>query len=78
METKQTVKQQTQKNSKDIAEIKCTLNRLENNHITHIEKDIKILTDRTTSMEAKLWWILSILVASTVVGIMGERILSVL
>lgn len=78
METKLTVKQRTEKNSEDIAEIKCTLNRLENNHITHIEKDIKVLTDRTTSMESKLWWILSILVASTVVGIMGERILSVL
>ena len=78
METKLTVKQQTQKNSKDISEIKNTLNRLERNHIHHIEKDIKVLTDKTTSMESKLWWILSILVASTVVGIMGERILSVL
>ena len=78
METKLTVKQRTEKNSKDISEIKNTLNRLEQHHIHHIEKDIKVLTDRTTSMESKLWWILSILVASTVVGIMGERILSVL
>ncbi len=78
METKLTVKQQTQKNSKDIAEIKTTLNRLETNHITHIEKDIKTLTERTNNIEQKLWWILSILVASTVVGLMGERLLSVL
>ena len=78
METKLTVNQRTEKNSKDISEIKNTLNRLEQNHIHHIEKDIKVLTDRTASMESKLWWILSILVASTVVGIMGERILSVL
>ena len=78
METKLTVKQRTEKNSKDISEIKNTLNRLEQNHITHIEKDIKVLTDKTNGIESKLWWILSILVASTVVGIMGERILSVL
>ena len=78
MEAKLTVKQQTLKNSKEITEIKTTLNRLENNHIHHIEQDIKVLKDITKSTEAKLWWILSILVASTVVGVMGERILSVL
>ena len=78
MEAKLTVKQQTQQNSKDISEIKSTLTRLETNHIHHIEKDIKALKDITKSTEAKLWWILSILVASTVVGVMGERILSVL
>tara|TARA_R100000734_G_C3313732_1_gene105116 strand:- start:854 stop:1090 length:237 start_codon:yes stop_codon:yes gene_type:complete len=78
METRQTVKQQTVKNSKDIAEIKRTLTRLETNHIHHIEQDIKVLKETTKNTEAKLWWILSILVASTVVGVMGERILSVL
>ena len=78
METRQTVKQQTVKNSKDIAEIKRTLTRLETNHIHHIEQDIKALKDITKGTEQKLWWILSILVASTVVGVMGERILSVL
>ena len=78
METKLTVKQRTEKNSKDISEIKNTLNRLETNHIHHIEQDIKTLKDTTKNTEQKLWWILSILVASTVVGVMGERILSVL
>ncbi len=67
---------QTEQNTKDIGEIKQTLNKLETNHIAHIEKDMQIqsldirrLTKQMNQMDMRLWAILILLVGSVVIGV---------
>lgn len=67
---------QTEQNTKDIGEIKETLNKLETNHIAHIEKDmaiqsldIKRLTKQMDKMDMRLYAILILLVGSVVMGV---------
>ncbi len=58
-------------NSKDITDIKQTLVRLETNHIHHIEKDMCAQSKRIEKMDNRVWWVLGILVASTVISMIG-------
>jgi len=55
-------------NSADINDIKHTLNRLETNHIYHIEKDMEKQSEILSKLDMRLWAILLILVGSVVVG----------
>lgn len=64
----------TEQNSKDIQEIKTTLTRLEDNHIYHIEKDMCKQSKKLDSLDQRIWWILSILVVSVVLSMVGPSI----
>ena len=64
----------TEQNSKDIQEIKTTLTRLEDNHIHHIEKDMCKQSKKLDSLDQRIWWILSILVVSVVLSMVGPSI----
>lgn len=65
---------QTEKNTQDIEHIKTTLVRLETNHIAHIEKDMARLDKTIDKMDTKVWAILVLLVASTIVAFIGEQL----
>ena len=65
---------QTDKNTQDIEHIKTTLVRLETNHIAHIEKDMARLDKTIDKMDTKVWAILVLLVASTIVAFIGEHL----
>ena len=58
----------TDQNTKDIQEIKTTLTRLESNHIYHIEKDMERQTKIIEKLDNRIWWVLGLLVVSTVIG----------
>ena len=58
----------TDQNSKDIVEIKDTLVRLETNHIYHIEKDMEKQSKAIEKIDNRIWWVLGLLVVSTVIG----------
>ena len=58
-------------NSADISDIKHTLDRLETNHIHHIEKDLEKQSAIIAKLDNRIWWILSILVVSTVISMIG-------
>ena len=60
--------EQLNKNTSDIGEIKSTLVRLETNHIYHIEKDMEKQSKIIEKLDNRIWWILGILVVSTVIG----------
>ena len=66
MDTK--TRNQVQENTKDINDIKNTLVRLETNHIYHIEKDMEKQSKLIEKMDNRIWWVLGILVVSTVIG----------
>jgi hypothetical protein len=63
------IQQQVNENTNDISEINNTLNRLETNHIYHIEKDLEKQSKIIERMDMRLWGILILLVGSVVLGV---------
>ena len=66
------IKSKVEENTKDIGEINKTLTRLETNHIFHIEKDMERQTKQIEKIDNRLWWVLGILVVSTVIGMISD------
>ena len=66
------LQQQVDQNSKDIGDIKHSIDVIKNNHLSHIEKDMASLDKRIEKMDMRLWAILTILVASTVIAMIGS------
>lgn len=63
------IQKQVEENTNDISEINNTLNRLETNHIYHIEKDLEKQSKIIERMDMRLWGILILLVGSVVLGV---------
>jgi len=68
-------KSQTQQNTADIAEIKSDIKVIKENHLKHIEKDMEKQTKIIDRLDNRLYWVLGLLVASTVAGMVGEYML---
>lgn len=64
----------TDKNSEDIAEIKNDINDIRNNHLAHIEKDLCKQSKQIDKIDARLFWVLGILVVSVVLGMVQTTI----
>ncbi len=64
-------KTQTEQNTQDIREIRTDLKVIKNNHLAHIEKDMDKQSQKIEKMDARLWWVLGLLVASTAIGAAG-------
>ena len=62
---------QTEQNTQDIKEIRTDLKVIKNNHLAHIEKDMDKQSQKIEKMDARLWWVLGLLVASTLIGAAG-------
>ena len=68
-------KSQTEQNTADIAEIKTDIKIIKENHLDHIQKDMEKQTKTIDKLDNRLWWVLGLLVASTVAGMLGEDML---
>ena len=68
-------KSQTQQNTADIAEIKTDVKIIKENHLAHIQSDMEKQTKTIDKLDNRIWWILGLLVASTVAGMVGEYML---
>lgn len=64
-------KQQIEKNTTDIETIKQEIVTIRTNHLHHIEKDLEKQSKLIEKIDARVWWILGLLVASTVIGMIG-------
>lgn len=60
--------QQVNENTKDINEIKTDLKIIKENHLHHIEADMAKQTKIIEKLDNRIWWVLGLLVASTVIG----------
>ena len=58
----------TDQNSKDIVEIKHSIDVIQNNHLAHLEADMAKQSKAIEKIDNRIWWVLGILVASTVIG----------
>ena len=68
-------KSQTEQNTADIAEIKTDVKIIKENHLAHIQSDMEKQTKTIDKLDNRIWWILGLLVASTVAGMVGEYML---
>ncbi len=68
-------KNQTDQNTADIAEIKTDIKIIKENHLHHIERDMEKQTKQIDKIDNRLYWVLGLLVASTVAGMVGEYML---
>ncbi len=59
---------QLEENTKAIGEIKSDIETIKNNHLYHIEKDMERQTKQIEKIDNRIWWVLGILVVSTVMG----------
>ena len=60
----------TEQNAKDIVEIKHSINTIKDNHLHHIESDMAKQSKLIEKLDNRIWWVLGILVVSTVIGMM--------
>ena len=58
-------------NTKDISDIKHSIDVIKNNHLHHIEADMCKQRKQIEKMDNRVWWVLGILVASTVISMIG-------
>ena len=70
IEVTETIEQQTAKNKDDIQDIKNSIDTIKNNHLHHIEKDMAKQSKAIEKLDSRIWWVLGILVVSTVIGMM--------
>lgn len=62
------LKQEHKQNVTDIQTIKQSIETIMNNHLYHIEKDMDKQTKKIEKLDNRIWWVLGILVVSTVIG----------
>ena len=62
---------QTEQNTADIAEIKSDIRNIKDNHLYHIERDMEKQSKMIEKMDARLWWVLGILVVGVVLSNLG-------
>ena len=62
------------KQQKQIDDIKQDIATIKDNHLFHIEKDMASMDKRIEKMDARIWWVLGLLVAGTVLGIVGDKL----
>jgi len=65
---------QTKKNAEDIQLIKTDIASIKDNHLTHIEKDMASMDKRIEKMDMRIWAVLILLLASTVVAFIGDNL----
>lgn len=63
---------QTEKNTAAIAEIQTDLKIIKDNHLHHLEADMAKQSKMIEKLDNRIWWVLGILVVSTVIGMVGN------
>lgn len=63
---------QLDKNTDDIQSIKGSIETIKNNHLAHLEKDMDKQSKLIEKMDNRIWWVLGILVVSTVIGMISN------
>lgn len=62
------INKQVDENTRDISDIKHSIDTIKNNHLHHIEADMCKQSKLIEKMDSRIWWVLGILVISTVIG----------
>lgn len=58
----------TDKNTLDIQSIQQDIHTIKDNHLYHIERDMKRQTKQIEKLDQRIWWVLGLLVAALVIS----------
>jgi len=61
-----------QSNGERIAKLEATVENIRDNHLAHMAEDIDRIERKVDKIDNRIWWVLGLLVASSVVGMIGE------
>jgi len=73
---KKNIEEQVEENTMMLTVIERDIDKMKNNHLFHIEKDVAQLKKTIEKMDARMWAILLLLVTSVMAGIFGDKIAS--
>ena len=65
-------------NAERISRLEATVESIRDNHLSHMAEDIDRIERKVDKVETKLWYILILLVGSTVITMLGDRIYGLL
>jgi len=66
------IEEQVEENTMMLKVIERDIDTIKNNHLHHIEKDIDAINTKVDKIDNRIWWVLGLLVASSVAGMLGE------
>lgn len=55
-----------------IAELQKDVVTIRDNHLAHMKEDIDRIEKKMDKIDSRIWWVLGLLVASSVIGMIGE------
>lgn len=58
----------------NIKELSQIVFQIRDNHLAHMQEDIDKLDSKIDRMDARLWWILAILVGATIVPLIAKLV----
>ena len=66
--SKKTFEEQVTENSMMLKVLERDINTIKDNHLKHIELDMATMNKRIEKIDARIWWVLGLLVASGLLG----------
>ena len=71
---KKTLDEQVDENTLMLQVIEREVETIKSNHLAHMAEDIDRIETKVDKMDARLWWVLGLLVASTILGMLGDKL----
>ena len=72
------LEEQVEENTMMLKVIERDIDKIKNNHLFHIERDMTNIRKTVDKMDARMWAILLLLITASIGGIFGEKIISLL
>ena len=66
------LRETVEENTRDISEIKHSIDTIRTNHLHHLEADMCKQSKLMDKLDNRIWWVLGILVVSTVIGMISD------
>ena len=72
------IEERVEENTQMLKVIERDIDKIKNNHLFHIEKDMETIRKTVDKMDARMWAILLLLITASVGSIFGDKIISLL
>lgn len=65
------LEEQVTENSMMLKVLERDISTIKDNHLAHMEKDMAGMNKKIEKIDARIWWVLGLLVASGILGMFG-------
>lgn len=69
---KRNIEERVEENTMMLKVIERDVETIKTNHLAHIEKDMSLLNAKVDKIDARIWWVLGLLVITSLTGMIGE------